>query len=313
MKKTYYSKSVNGYGHINSYNSVNNCSRFGANMARRLLSEKILLWCILFLSLTAGCSKVPLTGRRRLNFVPDSIINSMSLTEYQTFLSKHKLSKDSAKVALVKKVGLRISKAVEQYCHEHNVSLKGYKWEFNLVQDPAVNAWCMPGGKVVVYTGLLPVAKTEAGLATVLGHEIAHAVARHGSERMSESLLVQVGSVALDKALAEQPALTRKIFLKSYGIGTKVGILLPFSRTHEYEADHLGLIFMAMAGYDPHAALEFWQRMEKKNKGKHPPELLSTHPADSKRIAAIKKLLPEAMKYYRKYELEHKKDMSQKI
>jgi predicted Zn-dependent protease len=157
----------------------------------------------------------------------------------------------------------------------------------------------MPGGKVVVYTGLLPVTKTEAGLAVVLGHEIAHAFAKHGAERMTQGLIVEMGGLALSKALEDRPEQTKDLFMASYGIGSQVGILLPYSRVQESEADHLGLIFMAMAGYDPHEALTFWQRMAEANKGSQPPEFLSTHPANETRIEDIKKFLPEAMQYYR--------------
>jgi len=250
----------------------------------------------------ASCQQVPVTGRRQFNIVPDSIMNSMSFQSYQEFISQNKLSKDSEKTKMVKQVGQNIQKAVEKYCQNNEISLEKYKWEFNLVEDPAVNAWAMPGGKVVVYTGLLPVAQDDAGLAVVMGHEIAHAIARHGSERMSQGLVVQMGGMALSEALAQKPAATQQLFMKSYGVGTQVGVLLPFSRKHEKEADHLGLIFMAMAGYDPHTAVDFWQRMADKKKGAAPPEILSTHPADATRIENIKKLLPEALKYYQKQE-----------
>jgi predicted Zn-dependent protease len=202
---------------------------------------------------------------------------------------------------MVKRVGSRIQKAVEQYCDKNCTEdrLKGYEWEFNLIEDPNVNAWAMPGGKTVVYTGLLPVTQTEAGLAVVMGHEIAHAFARHGSERMTQGLIVEMGGMALSNALASRPAQTQDLFMRSYGIGTQVGVLLPYSRKQESEADHLGLIFMAMAGYNPNEALSFWQRMAASKKGAAPPELLSTHPADSTRIRDIENLMPEAMTYYR--------------
>lgn len=248
--------------------------------------------------MTASCSQVPITGRRQLNLVPDSTINSMSADSYHEFMSAHKLSANGAQAEQVGRVGRRIQQAVERYAAEHEISLKGYAWEFNLVEDAAVNAWCMPGGKVVVYTGLLPVARDDAGLAVVLGHEIAHAIAKHGGERMSQGLLVEMGGMALSEALAQKPAQTRDLFVKSYGVGTQVGVLLPYSRQHELEADRMGLIFMALAGYDPHTAVDFWQRMAAGKKGSAPPELLSTHPADAKRIGQIKELLPEAMKYY---------------
>jgi len=166
------------------------------------------------------------------------------------------------------------------------------------VEDPQVNAWCMPGGKVVVYTGLLPVAQDESGLATVLGHEISHAVAKHGNERMSQGLIQQLGGVALQVALNNKPTATQNLFYAAYGAGSQVGVLLPFSRTQESEADHMGLIFMSMAGYDPHTALDFWKRMVVSSKGGAPPEFLSDHPADANRIKAIEKEIPEAMNYY---------------
>ncbi|MHC4623670.1 MAG: M48 family metallopeptidase [Planctomycetota bacterium] len=199
-------------------------------------------------------------------------------------------------------MGGRIQGAVEQYCTENYIfeQIRGYQWEFNLVDDPNVNAWAMPGGKVVVYTGLLPVARTEAGLAVVMGHEIAHAFARHGSERMTQGLLVELGGIALSEALETSPATTRDLFMRSYGIGTQVGVLLPYSRLQESEADRLGLIFIAMAGYNPNEAISFWQRMADLQEGPRPPEILSTHPADSTRIRKIKELIPEAMRYYRR-------------
>jgi predicted Zn-dependent protease len=248
-----------------------------------------------------GCSEVGITGRSQLNLVPDSIINSMSLKEYDTFIASSKLSTDTAKTEMVKRVGTRIVKAVGEYCKTKGIEdpLASYDWEFNLVVDPNVNAFAMPGGKVVVYTGLLPVAQSETGLAVVVGHEIAHVFAKHGAERMTQQLLVKGGGMALSEALKEKPAETQNLFMTSYGLGTQIGILLPYSRTHESEADHLGLIFMAMAGYDPHEAVMFWERMAAQSSGSKPPELLSTHPADETRIKDIERLLPEAMEYYK--------------
>jgi predicted Zn-dependent protease len=251
--------------------------------------------------LAASCSQVEITGRKQLNLVPDSLMNSMSFQSYSEFLSQNKLSPSARQTRMVRGVGSRIQKAVEQYCAEKGLHdrLKGYKWEFNLIEDPNVNAWCMPGGKVVVYTGLMPVAQNEEGLAVVMGHEIAHAFARHGAERMTQGLIVEMGGIALSKALANKPEQTKNLFMRSYGIGTQYGVLLPYSRKHESEADHLGLIFMAMAGYNPEEAVSFWQRMSDAKTGPAPPELLSTHPADATRIKNIKELLPEAMKYYK--------------
>jgi len=178
--------------------------------------------------------------------------------------------------------------------------LKGYKWEFNLVDDDAVNAWCMPGGKVVVYTGILPLAKGEEGLAVVMGHEISHAIAKHGDERLSQGLVTQMGGIALSTALSQQATATHDLFMTAFGVGSQVGILLPYSRVQESEADRLGLIFMAMAGYDPREAVDFWKRMANVTKGASVPEFLSSHPADTKRVDNIEKLLPEAMRYYQK-------------
>ena len=254
------------------------------------------------LLLLSGCTEVEITGRQQFNVVPDSMMNSMSFQSYGEFLSAHKLSTNAEQTAMVRRVGGRIQNAVEQYCQRNAIEdrLADYKWEFNLVEDPNVNAWCMPGGKVVVYTGLLPVAQGEAGLAVVMGHEIAHAFAKHGAERMTQGLLVQMGGIALSTALKDRPEQTRNLFMQSYGVGTQVAVLLPYSRVHENEADHLGLVFMAMAGYNPEEAVAFWQRMAAGKKGTRPPEILSTHPADQTRIQNIKDLLPEAMQYYRK-------------
>ena len=268
-------------------------------MKRTLISAIVALSGLTLLA--SSCSEVAITGRKQLNLVPDSLMNNMSYQSYSEFISQNKLSTDTAKIQMVKDVGRKIQKAVEQYCAENNMSdqLSGYQWEFNLVEDTNVNAWCMPGGKVVVYTGILPAAKDEAGLATVMGHEIAHAFAKHGAERMTQELLVEMGGMALETALAKSPAETKNLFLRSYGTGTQYGVLLPYSRKHENEADHLGLIFMAMAGYNPNEAVGFWQRMASAKTGQAPPELLSTHPADATRIRNIKELMPEAMKYYK--------------
>jgi predicted Zn-dependent protease len=253
------------------------------------------------LLLLSSCTEVAITGRKQLNLVPDSMINSMSFDEYKQFLSQTKLSGNSEQTEMVKRVGRGIQGAVEKYFAQQGMSdeLDGYEWEFNLIEDPNVNAWAMPGGKVVVYTGLLPVAKGETGLAVVMGHEIAHAIAKHGNERMSQGLLVQMGGMALSTALSNSPEKTKDLFMQSYGIGTQVGVLLPYSRKQESEADHLGLIFMAMAGYNPEEALTFWERMAASKEGGAPPEILSTHPADSSRIENIRMLMPEAIRYYR--------------
>lgn len=260
----------------------------------------LLLLGTLILTLFS-CSQVDISGRRQLNFVPDSYMHSMSFSEYGKFVESNKLSTDTQKTAMVKRVGQRISEAVTQYCNDKGIpeELEGYEWEFNLIEDPNVNAWCMPGGKVVVYTGLLPVAQDETGLAVVMGHEIAHAFAEHGAERMSHQLLAAGGSIVLSEATKEQSETNQAVFLMAYGVGSQLGIL-KYSRTHESEADHLGLAFMAMAGYNPEAAVPFWQRMSAGKEGKAPPEFLSTHPSGETRIRNIEALLPEIKStYYR--------------
>lgn len=267
---------------------------------RQIIFSFIIAVVSVFLFQT--CSSVPLTGRSQLNMIPSNEMLSMSYQQYDQFLKENKLSTNQSQIDMVKGVGVRIKNAVEKYMADNKLSdrLDGYKWEFNLVEDEQVNAWCMPGGKVVVYTGILPVTQTEEGLAVVMGHEIAHAIAEHGNERMSQQLLQQVGAVGLMVAMKDEPAQTQAIWLSVYGVGTTVGIMLPYSRTQESEADHLGLIFMAMAGYDPHTAPEFWKRMAAGKQGGSPPEFLSTHPSDETRIKDITEWIPEAMKYYKK-------------
>ena len=267
---------------------------------RQLLISFVFAIATFFLFQT--CSSVPLTGRSQLNMIPSSEMLTMSFQQYDQFLKESKVITNTAEVSMVKQTGAKIQNAVERYMSENKLSdrLEGYNWDFNLVEDEQVNAWCMPGGKVVVYTGILPVTQDETGLAVVMGHEIAHAIAEHGNERMSQQLLQQVGAVGLMVAMQDEPAETQALWLSVYGVGTTVGIMLPYSRTHESEADHLGLIFMAIAGYDPHAAPDFWERMAAGKQGGSPPEFLSTHPSDQTRIEDITSWIPEAMKYYKK-------------
>lgn len=265
------------------------------------MKRNILLFVFLALAIfTNSCSTVPVTGRNQLSLIPASQLMSMSFQQYDDFLKENKKSQDAKQSALIKKVGEKIQKSVEQYFAQKNLSshLKGYAWEFNLVESDQVNAWCMPGGKVVFYTGILPICKDEDGIATVMGHEIAHAIAEHGGERMSQGLLVQLGGMGLQAALENEPALTQQLAMTAFGIGSQVGVMLPFSRLHESEADHLGLIFMAMAGYNPNTSVEFWKRMAAQG-GEAPPEFLSTHPSNETRINDLKKLIPEAMQYYK--------------
>ncbi|NTW25124.1 MAG: M48 family metallopeptidase [Lentimicrobium sp.] len=229
------------------------------------------------------------------------MISQLSLTTYNDFLSQNPpLPGSRPDVVMVKNVGARISAAVEKFLNENGMSKKAdsFDWEFNLVESPDANAWCLPGGKVVVYTGILKYSKDESGLAVIMGHEIAHAVANHGGERMSQQLAVVAGGISLEIAMQEQPSQTRDIFNLAYGLGSTLGTLA-YSRTHEYEADKLGMVFMAMAGYNPERALTFWENMAA-IPGVAPPELLSTHPNSENRIKAIREYIPKANNYFLK-------------
>lgn len=250
-----------------------------------------------------GCVLNPVTGRKQLSLVQESELQLMATSQYQTFLDENKVlnpshSKDAA---MVDRVGARISNAITSYYKSQGKQsvIEGYKWEFNTIESNEANAWCMPGGKVVVYTGLLPITQSETALAIVVGHEIAHAIAKHGSERMSQAMVQQLGGVALEVALSQKPQQTQALFMQAYGIGSTVGAVLPWSRQQETEADKFGLIFAAMAGYNPQEAIPFWQRMSNAG-GAKPPEFLSTHPSDETRIKKLKQFMPEAMKYYAK-------------
>ncbi|MET4105213.1 M48 family metallopeptidase [Hymenobacter sp. UYP22] len=262
-----------------------------------MLKKIALASCLL---VAAGCATVPITGRRQLSLVSDTEMNAMAATEYQKVLSSSRVVNSGEQAAMVKRVGLRIQQAVEQYFSQRGqqAQLEGYQWEFNLLDDKQENAWCMPGGKVAVYTGILPITEDETGLAVVMGHEIAHAVARHSSERMSQQMAAQgLGSVA-SAAVGQTPTVTQNVFLQAVGVGSSLG-LLKYGRSQESEADHLGLIFMAMAGYNPDTAVQFWQRMDARENSASPPEFLSTHPSNGTRIAGIQKELPEARTYYK--------------
>ena len=241
--------------------------------------------------MVVACQTVPYTHRKALMLIPPSIELQLGLNAYQEILHKSRLSHNPRYVSMVRRVGRRIARAAHR---------PDYKWEFNVIKnDKVINAFCLPGGKIAVYTGLMKLVSSDAELATVIGHEVGHAIARHGAERMSQLLLVELGGIAIQEALKKKPRKTLQLAMIAYGVGTTLGILLPYSRLQEYEADRIGLILMAKAGYDPHAALSFWNKMYKKFKGKEPPEFLSTHPLTKHRIARIKKLIPEAMRYYR--------------
>ena len=245
-----------------------------------------------------GCSSVPITGRQQLNLVSDSEVLTLSLQEYNDYIKSAKKSTDATKTALVNKVGKNIANAVEAYYKVTGMesALDGYSWEFNLIEDSQVNAFCMPGGKIVVYTGILPYTQNETGLAVVLGHEVAHAVAKHSNERMSQQVAAEYGAVALDAVLGKASSTAKQLGQTVYGLGAQYGVMLPFNRKQELEADQLGLVFMGLAGYDPNQAIPFWERMSQQ--GGATPEFMSTHPSDSHRIEQIRKELPAAMEYY---------------
>ncbi len=249
-----------------------------------------------------ACTRVAVTGRQQLNLVSNSEIIPMANQQYDSVIHTAKLSDNQQQTSMVRNVGTRIQKAVERYMSEHNASseLEGFQWEFNLIDDPkTVNAWCMPGGKVAFYTGIMPICQNEAGVAVVMGHEVAHAIANHARERMSQGLIANGLLGTLGAALGQNPTLTQQVFMQAVGVGAQLG-MLKFSRQHESEADRIGLIFMAMAGYDPHEAPRFWERMVAQSGEGQPPEFLSTHPSHASRIDDLNKEMPEAMKYYKK-------------
>lgn len=247
-----------------------------------------------------ACSTVPLTGRSQLSLVSDDQINPAAAQSYRALLSdpSTKVISSGTDAQRVKRIGAQLATAIDRYLKSNGYGDQyNYQWEFNLIQSKEVNAWCMPGGKVAVYSGILPVTQTDAGLATVMGHEIGHAIAHHSAEALSQQMAVQAGGSAIGAATGNKSQATQAIIGTLYGVGGQLATL-KYSRDKENEADRLGLTFMAMAGYDPRQAVTFWQRMAAQNQGA-PPEFLSTHPSDATRIANIQKLIPEAMKYYK--------------
>jgi predicted Zn-dependent protease len=260
----------------------------------------IIYSLLLLVTAITACKTVPVTGRKQLNLVPNSMIQAMALTQYDSVVKvSATLSQNDERAQMVTRVGSKIQQAVEAYMQQNNISkdIKNFKWAFNTINENIVNAWCMPGGKVVVYTGLLPITQNETALAVVMGHEIAHAIARHGNERMSQGLLINLGGLVLEEALKEKKQETQMLFLGLYMIGSNLALALPNSRMQESEADKLGLIFMSMAGYNPEEAVPFWQRMSAENKNKIP-EFLSTHPSDETRIKKLSALIPEIKTKY---------------
>jgi predicted Zn-dependent protease len=248
-----------------------------------------------------ACATVPVTGRNQLSLISNAELMPMAYEQYREVIAKGPISTNAQQTAMIKRVGVNIQKAVEQYMADKNLSsqLDGFAWEFNLIDDPTVNAWCMPGGKVAFYTGILPICKDELGVAVVMGHEVAHAIANHGRERMSQQMFAQFGLSTLGALMGQNPTAGNELLMQAIGAGTNIG-MLKFSRQHESEADKMGLIFMAMAGYDPNEAPKFWERMRALSGGQAPPEFLSTHPSHETRVRDLNSWIPEAMQYYKK-------------
>ena len=262
---------------------------------------RTLIVLFLLASFPISCTQNALSGKKQFTLLPESELQGLANNQYRQFLTGKRVigTNATADAGMVNRVAERIVKAVNKLYTEKGLSdrLKGYDWEVNLVQDNQVNAWCMPGGKIVVYTGLLPITQNEDALAAVMGHEVCHALLQHGNQRMSQALVQQLGGVALSVALSDKPQETRNLFLLAYGVGSQVGVMLPFSRSHELDADRWGLIMAAMAGYDPRAAIGLWERMEKAGGGKAP-EFLKTHPSEGKRIERLERIMPEALEIY---------------
>lgn len=261
---------------------------WGGNRPGRVPARWIAVGLLIVLS--TGCATVPVTGRKSFNIIPEGQELALGIDSYKQVLAESEVVTSGPQLEMVRRVGGRIAAVSDR---------PNYEWEFNLLKDDkTVNAFCLPGGKVAVYTGILPVADGEAGLATVISHEIAHAIARHGGERMTDQLAFQIGGMGLGALLNEKSAATRNVVLAAYGVGGQVGVMLPFSRSAESEADHIGIVYMAKAGYDPRESVRFWQRMQEKSGGQAPPEWLSTHPDSGTRVDQLQKWMPEALGYY---------------
>lgn len=264
------------------------------------MKKIIATLCVVFLFVQ--CTTVPITGRKRINIVSDSQVLPTSFAQYNTFLQENKVSTNVEKSNQIKKIGKDISQAVDRFMRANNMveEANSYKWEFNLIEDQTVNAWCMPGGKVVFYTGILPICANEDGIAAVMGHEVAHAFAKHGQERMSQGQLQQIGGLAVALGTSGKSAEAQQIWNTAFGVSSGLG-MLKFSRTHEQEADRLGLVFMIMAGYNGTEAAEVWVRMNQKSGGSSQPVILRTHPTNASRIQDLKAYLPEARRLAAKY------------
>ena len=266
---------------------------------------KKISFILLAMLIIYSCSTVPITGRQRINIVSDSQVLPASFAQYKGFLEENKISTNTKMTNEIKTVGARISNAVDRFMRANGMvaEANNYRWEFNLIEDKAVNAWCMPGGKVVFYTGILPICDNTDGIAAVMGHEVAHAFAKHGQERMTSAYGQQLGGIAVALGTSNNDADTRLLWNAIYGIGSQVG-MLAYSRVHENEADKLGMVFMIMAGYNPEEAINVWVRMSQRAGSKSPPEFLSTHPSNQTRIANLKAYLPTARAYANKYGIQ---------
>ena len=256
--------------------------------------SKLLLG--LLVMIVCACATNPFTGKKTMAFVGNNDIFPMAFQQYDAFLNENKVIKGTADANRIKSIGEKIRKASETYLKSIGQEnyLDGYAWEYNLVEDPAVNAWCMPGGKIVFYTGILPVCQDDAGIAVVMGHEVAHALLNHGQQRMSAGIIEQGLGTGLAIALANKRMETQQLAMTAFGAGSQMFGMLPFSRSHETEADEIGLKLMAIAGYNPDNAVTFWQRMAAQSGGQAPPEFLSTHPSNTTRISNLQKMIPHA-------------------
>lgn len=270
-------------------------------LAERTMKKKQIGGVLAAWLLLGACGSVPLTGRKQVLLVSDQEVMASSLKQYNNYIKTSTLSSNRAQTAMVERVGRRIASATEAYLRANGMAdrIEDFAWEFHLVKDPQVNAFCMPGGKIVVYEGLMPYVSSDDELAVVLGHEVAHALARHSNERMSQQILAQYGAGILDAALQNKSAAVQSLAGTVYGLGAQYGVMLPFSRQQESEADYMGLVLMSMAGYNPAVAVNFWQKMSA-GKGSATPEFMSTHPSDATRIAKIRQYLPEVEKYRKK-------------
>jgi len=260
---------------------------------------------IALLLIVFSCKTNPFTGKSTLNFMPNSKVFPMAFSQYSTFLQSNKVITNTNDAQMVKRVGERIAKAAKLWLDTNGYKgyLDDYRWEYNLVESKELNAWCMPGGKIVFYTGILPIAKHERGIAVIMGHEVAHALADHGAQRMSASTIQQIGALAGNVLLSNSKYLNE--FNMAYGLGTQVGVMLPFSRSHETEADSIGLQIMALAGYDPEEGYKLWERMSAASGGGNSNSLLSTHPSNASRIANLKQLAPKVKAEAQKYGITH--------